>query len=449
MGASREKLLKEIIDECFESYCDNFDYTRRMVTGAYLKQFKKRLTIYFNRPDDAPIVSPAYKEAMCKAFEKEADNSTVFHPKEFVKIMQPHVDEYKKSRQYYLSLAFPEDKTPEGGLLPSIESLIDLIKKCEKEPQLSVKEIETLESWKALLIPDNFPDVSNLKGLQDRVRDILIRNQDCLPKKQVIAQAGVLAAPAAPGVSIILNNNLFPPKGEIKAIDKKTDLSEVDSAQKILHQELIKHIRANSSFIEIAGLLEKIKDINKVREEKTSFTPLMLACLLPDERLVLALLKKGANPNIRTTITIKQDEDKLLHKNKNCFYALKIGSTPLIILARHGEEKYEDIKNIVSNLLEYNSNINAQDEHGDTVLHWAAWMNNTELVKQLLSYSSIDLSVKNSNMHTPIAQQKYRSKDFAHKTELSQFDKRVQLIETLLREAEAARRQQINNPRKK
>jgi ankyrin repeat protein len=111
-----------------------------------------------------------------------------------------------------------------------------------------------------------------------------------------------------------------------------------------------------------------------------------------------ALLKNGANPNIRTYMTSSLIDEV----NTN------VGLQTPIHRAVYASQ--ERILYIYINILEnisnenYKPNFNLQDEHGQSVFSLTLWMNMLTIAKQLLQIGQAEINIKDSEQTPLLAQ---------------------------------------------
>jgi ankyrin repeat protein len=181
-------------------------------------------------------------------------------------------------------------------------------------------------------------------------------------------------------------------------------------AQSELHKKLMTAIRTNKPNHEIFALLDQIKDVKQIKDDKTNETPLFIACGMLNEDLLKALLLRGASPNIALTQTIPFN---YVIANSNHVYGipdavLSIGTTPLLLLARHRENP--KAVNVAKILLEHKADVNAVDSNDETTLHWAAFYGAKSLVNLLLAQPTINPVRLNNKRRTPSQDMRYNNR---------------------------------------
>lgn len=187
-----------------------------------------------------------------------------------------------------------------------------------------------------------------------------------------------------------------------------------DEKQLELHKKFMTAIRNKNPDQEIFALLDQIKDVKQIKDNKTNETPLLIACATLNEALVKKLLLRGADPNIaltQTTQFVPQRSDENYNRMYSSVYTptltLTIGTTPLLLLPRHKENL--KAVNIAKVLLEHKADVNAIDSNKETTLHWAAFYKATDLIKFLLAQPTIDPVRLNNNKRTPSQDMSYNN----------------------------------------
>jgi ankyrin repeat protein len=129
---------------------------------------------------------------------------------------------------------------------------------------------------------------------------------------------------------------------------------ELDTECRGLHEETPLMLSIRFPFFCIfLELLERGADVHAV--DIFGYTPLLHACMLGDIRFVEQLLVRGADPN---------------------FQSYK-GNTPLIITAE--EHMYEDCKDIMKLLLDYNASIDIKSDSEKTCMAYLSAQHQKEL----------------------------------------------------------------------
>lgn len=183
-----------------------------------------------------------------------------------------------------------------------------------------------------------------------------------------------------------------------------------NSKQKPLHIAALK-----GSLEAVKLLLQNTRNIMEL--DSYDNTPLDYVILVPREnkkKLIKEFLKAGIDThayrvpdeqylyNSLAHWTIKHNQIKLLYyilnnNYNNPLYKNRVSQTILHYVAEYIFDTQDISKNIIHYLINKGIDINDQDEIGDTCLHKAVKAGNGVILKELLFYPQIQLSLKNNN----------------------------------------------------
>ncbi len=157
-------------------------------------------------------------------------------------------------------------------------------------------------------------------------------------------------------------------------------------------------------------LLQEGGNIN-AKEEKSGFTPLIMAIGVQKNDLVRFLLQKNADPNIADKNGVSPLMYASLHKNKDILSALVEAKAD--VNARNREGRTALMHAIAVNdpiavkyLLENNADINARDAYGETALYQAVGFGNSSLCAELIKEGA-DINITATNGYTPLMRAVY------------------------------------------
>jgi ankyrin repeat protein len=176
-------------------------------------------------------------------------------------------------------------------------------------------------------------------------------------------------------------------------VDRGASIDAIDplSNDSLLHKCARHHYESSGLY-----LIEKGANINHIN--KQGETALHLTSQFGLEKMTNALLKNGANPNIRTYMTSSLIDEV----NTN------VGLQTPIHRAVYASQ--ERILYIYINILEnisnenYKPNFNLQDEHGQSVFSLTLWMNMLTIAKQLLQIGHAQINITDIEQTPLLAQ---------------------------------------------
>ncbi|QKF93772.1 ankyrin repeat protein [Fadolivirus algeromassiliense] len=205
-----------------------------------------------------------------------------------------------------------------------------------------------------------------------------------------------------------------------KVIDKDVNINSRTSTG-----ESALHIACNFELIDIIKLLiNNGADIN-IQDYNNEITPLMYAVTINNNTIAKLLITNGADPNIQDFIgntvvhyAVEEENYEILYEllkldiNKmqaNVNISNINGKLPIHILLEK-DKIYEN--NIIETLI-INSNLNIQDDNGNTALHLICKNNIWETYKNILSNKKLNIFIENYEKKRPI--------DYIDKKEIDAF----------------------------
>lgn len=174
------------------------------------------------------------------------------------------------------------------------------------------------------------------------------------------------------------------------------------------------HIACNLQLVEIVRLLIKSGATINVHDYSHEITPLHYSVILNNKELIAILIKNGANPNA-------QD----IYGNTPLYYSILEGSFESFLMIvkstmtkniinlniwnMYGETPLHIVlKNATSNLESYleilleKSNLNLQDNDGNTCLHYMIQLNLWKIYKEYLIKKRLDIFALNTKKQSPL-----------------------------------------------
>jgi ankyrin repeat protein len=157
---------------------------------------------------------------------------------------------------------------------------------------------------------------------------------------------------------------------------KNVDVNLKDNDNQTALHFAAKWVDIPNDFLEI--IVEKSTDVNA--QDKGGHTALHVAIMGKLETAIKELVKRPSNKDVDVNLKNNQNQTAL-----------------------HLTSVMKDIPiDLFRMILEISTDVNAQDENGNTALHWAIMSKSEIATNQLLNYNDADVTIKNHKKQTAL-----------------------------------------------